>query len=343
MKISPLQNALEVSDVDLYDDEACRELGRLVAHECVVVVRQAVPEERLHAIQMLWGQPGLPIINRYILERRLKGPHWRDVFMAMGAMTSALDDPSGRPGMARVSPDRDKRGRYTGAFPIGELDWHCDQQGYHDHQRVVGLMSIKGSKNSQTSFLCTAPGYDALNHEDRSLVDELITVWAWDDGTVCADMVPVQRQVIRYSGIPHDGMETPLLETTATGRRGARFPSHCFSHFKGMSRAESIKLKDHLWEKFAAPENVYTHDWHDGEIVFMDQNITLHARPTHVHHDDTRTMSRMISYMDRLFPGNGPADHVLYNDERLSHERFAEMVDAARLAEHARTELVPSS
>ena len=343
MKITSIGNGIEVSDIDLEDDEACRELGRLVAHECVVLLRQAVLEKRLYEIQMLWGQPGLPIINRYILERRLTGAHWREVFLAMGAMTSKLDSPSGFPGMARVSVDRDKRGRYTGAFPIGELDWHWDQQGYHDHQRVVGLMSLWGSAGSQTAFLCTALGYEALNHEDRSMVDELVTVWAWDDGKVRADMVPVQRQVIRYSGIPHDVMETRLLETTASGRKGVRFPSHCFSHFKGMTREESRKVKDHLWEQFAAPENVYTHDWQDGQIVFMDQNITLRARPTHVGHDDTRTMTRMISYMDRLFPGNGPADHVLYNGEQLSHDRFAALVDEARLAEHTRQELAPAS
>lgn len=55
MKTSRLNNAVEIQDVDLYDDDQCREIGRFVAHECVAVLRQSVTEERLHAMQLLWG------------------------------------------------------------------------------------------------------------------------------------------------------------------------------------------------------------------------------------------------------------------------------------------------
>lgn len=47
MRVERHNNGVEVFDIDLHDDEACRELGRLVAHDCVVVIRQAVPERRL--------------------------------------------------------------------------------------------------------------------------------------------------------------------------------------------------------------------------------------------------------------------------------------------------------
>ena len=336
MKITPLQNAVEVSDIDLNDDEACRELGRLVAHECVVLVRQAVPERRLYDIQMLWGQPTLPFINRYVLERRLHGRHWRQAFQSMAAVSSGLKDSAELAGMARVSFEKNERGKVTGLFPNGELDWHADQQGYHDNQRIVGLMSLWGSENSQTSFLCTAPAYEALNHDDRTMVDELVSVWGWDGGNMCPDIDPWHLEIIRYNMVPLDGMETRLLDQTVTGRMGVHFPSHCFTHFKGMSRAESAKAKDHLWAHFGKPEYAYVHDWQDGEIVFMDQQITLHARPTNIVDSHSRTMCRMISYLDRLYPGNGPADHILYDDKRLSHDEFAELVDAARLREAAK-------
>ncbi|ANU07059.1 TauD/TfdA dioxygenase family protein [Paraurantiacibacter namhicola] len=333
MKITPLQNGIEVHDIDLHDDEACRELGRLVAHECVVLVRQGVPERRLYEIQMLWGQPTLPFVNRYVLEKRLRGRHWRRAFQAMASVSSGLADAKELAGMARVSFEKNERGKATGLFPNGELDWHSDQQGYHDNQRIVGLMSLWGSENSQTSFLCTAPGYDSLNHDDRSLVDELTCVWAWDGGAMSPSIDEWHLEVHRYNMVPLDGMETRLVDQTVTGRKGVRFPSHCFSHFKGMSREESSRVKAHLWEHFGKPEYAYVHDWQDGEIVFMDQNITLHARPTNIVDSHSRTMCRMISYLDRLYPGNGPADHVLFDGERIAHEDFAELVDAARMRE----------
>lgn len=67
----------------------------------------------------------------------------------------------------------------------------------------------------------------------------------------------------------------------------------------------------------------------------MDQYITLHARPTDVTSADRRTMTRMIPYLDNPYPGEGPAEYVLYDGEPVTHERFAEMVDQARLEEFA--------
>ena len=341
MKIVPLQNAVEVSDIDLLDDVACEELGRLVAHECVVFVNNAVSERRLYDIHMLWGQPTLPFINRYIMEKRLRGRHWHEAYRSMATVSHGLKEAKELAGMARVSFEKIERGKTTGLFPNGELDWHADQQGYHDNQRMIGLMSLWGSHGSQTAFLCTAPGYDALNHEDRSMVDDLICVWAWDGGRMSPKTDSWHNEILHYNMVPLDGMETALVDSTVTGRKGVRFPSHCFSHFKGMARQESLKVKQHLWDHFNRPEYIYTRDWEDGQIVFMDQNITLHARPTNIDDSHTRTMCRMISYLDNLYPGNGPADLVYYDGEKLDHDRFARMVDARRLAETAALQSVP--
>lgn len=333
MKTCSIGNAVEVTDIDLYDDEACRELGRLVTDECVVLVRQSVPEERLYAIQTLWGQPCMPMLNRYVGERRLSGRHWRDMFVTLRHVISPLDDAMDRPGMCRVSFERDEKGHKTGIFPEGKLDWHADQQGYHDSQRIVGLMSLWGSESSQTAFLCTAPAYEALNHDDRSMVDELVSVWSWDGGVAVSELDDGHLQMFRYNMVPIDGMETALAGQTATGLTGIHYPAHCFSHFRGMGVEESARFRRHLWQQLDRPEHVFVHDWKDGEIVFMDQNITLHARPTDVTASHTRTMTRMISYVDRLFPDHAPADFVLYQGERYDHDRFAQLVDAKRKAE----------
>ena len=335
MKITALNNAVEVHGVDLHDDEQCRELGRVCAEECVVLVRDSVPEQRLFDIHNLWGTPAKAILHRYVGERRIGGRHWRSLLANLGYISTSVDHIANKAGMSRVSFEKNSKGRPVGIFTNGELDWHADQHGYHDNQRVVGLMSLWGSENSQTSFLCTAPAYEALNHDDRSMVDELVTVWAWDGGTMAPELIPSQMEIVRYNMVPMSGMECALVDRTASGRKGIRFPSHCFSHFRGMTKTESRRFADHLWARIDRPEHVYTHDWVDGEIMFFDQNITLHARPTNVRDGDRRTMSRMISYMDHLYPGHGPADHVFYDGKRLDHDTFAAMVDARRREEYA--------
>lgn len=335
MDVRNIGNAVEVSGVDLENDEDCRELGRIAAHECVTLVRDATSEQRLFDIQSLWGEPAKALIHRYVGEQRLKGPHWRNLLACLGHVSRNVDGIAHKSGMSRVSFERDKKGRPTGVFPNGELDWHADQQSYHDHQRIVGLMSLWGSENSQTTFLCTAPVYEALNHEDRTMVDELWTVWEWDGGKVSEDLYRPHLELIQYNTVPYRGIENRLVDYTATGRKGIRYPSHCFGHFRGMSREESEKYRDHLWSLMNKSEYIYEHNWQDGEIMFFDQNITLHARPTNIKDGNTRTMCRMMSYVDKLFPGNGPADHILVDGREVSHDEFAQMVDAQRREDFA--------
>ena len=334
MEILQLNNAVQVTGCDLENDDDCKQLGHILADECVVFIKDSVSEERLYNIHSLWGEPCRAILHRYVGEKKLSGRHWRSLLVNLGHISTAVDHIAGKTGMSRVSFEKNKKGKPTGVFTNGELDWHSDQQSYHDNHRVVGLMSLWGTENSQTAFLCTAKAYAALNHEEKTMVDELVTVWNWDGGTMAPDLIVSQKEIVRYNMIPYSFMECSLVDQTASGVKGLRFPSHCFSHFKGMSAEDSRKYKAHLWEILNKPEYIYTHNWQDGQTVFMDQNITLHARPTNVQDGNKRTMSRMISYLDKLYPGNGPADHVLYDGKKLDHETFAKMVDEQRKSEY---------
>lgn len=335
MKLEALNNAKRAKDIDLNKDADCLELGRAIADYCVILVEQPVSETRLYEIHSLWGQPATSLVDRYVGEGRIKGRHWRSLLASLTRVAQATDEIADKKGLARVSFVKNKRGKPTGLFTNGELDWHSDQQAYIDNQKVVGLASLWGTENSQTAFLCTAQAYKTLSDEDRSMVDELITVWKWDGGAMSADLIPEQKEIVHYNMIPHDNMECPLLHHTASGVPGIRFPSHCFSHFRGMSKTESERFRLHLWDQLHRPENIYVHNWRDGEVIFMDQNITLHARPTNVQDGDQRTLARMISYLDNIFPGNGPLDYVICDGERYDHDTFAEMVDFQRRTEFA--------
>lgn len=333
MKIVELGSAVEIQDVDLFDDAQCEEIGRMVADRLVVLIDQAVSEQRFYDIHRLWGQPMLGPMYHFVDQGRLTGPHWRRYTLATSQITTSLEDPKSKPGMTRVSFTRDKKGKPTGIFTNGTLNWHCDHQALVMNQRVVSLMSLYGSEGSQTSFLTTDRAYEALNAEDRSMVDELTVVCKWC-GTVSEGLTEEQQDITHYFFCPLDGMESPLVNETNTGRRGLKFPSVAFSHFKGMSREESLKYRAHLWSQLNRPENIYTQNWRDGQIVIMDQNITLHARPTNVDASSQRTMSRMACYLDRLYPGRGPLDYVFYDSRRISMDEFAELIDAQRRREH---------
>lgn len=331
MKLIELNNAYQVKDLDINDDEACKELGYIVADKCVVFVDQPISEKRLYEIQTMWGQPSNSLVHQAVTDRRLDGNHWREMLLNLGYIASNVKQYEG---MVHVSYEKNKRGKPTGLFTNGELDWHCDQQASEAKQRIIGLSSLHGSKNSQTSFMCTAKMYESLNHEDKTMVDELINVYKWDGGSVSKDLIPSQLQIVRYASVPMDFSECSLLSETASGRKGIKFPSHCFDRFYGMDQDESIKVKEYLWSKLNKPENIYMHDWQDGQAVFMDQNITLHARPTNVKDGDKRTMARMVTFLDKLYEHQNDEEFYRWKGQYYDEEAFLDIIDQARKQEY---------
>ena len=351
MKNIKLNNAIEIAGIDLNNDDDAEALGHTVASQCVVLVKDSVAEPRLQQICKLWGQPSTEIVTNYILEKRLTGRHWRNHILNLRYITKpfqnrfkdnldyARANSDNTHGMTRVSFDKDKKtNRPLGLFTSGKLDWHSDQFAFWESQRVIALMSLYGTKNSQTTFLCTADAYSKLNHEDKTMVDELVCVYEWDGGTMCDDLDKNQMDLVKYNQLPLDGMESPLKDQTASGVEGIKFPCHSFSKFKGMGTSESYKFRKYLWSKLDKPEYVYRHHWEDGQIMFMDQSITLHARPTDVQAGNKRTLVRMVTYMDKLYPETGkPRDTILWNNKNIPHEEFAKLVDQKKLQDHNET------
>lgn len=339
MKTRALKNydsslGCEVYDIDLNSDEEILALGKLIADQCVVLIDQKISTERLYQVMTTWGQASRALIHNYIADEKLTGRHWREIYLNLGLVGkkySSVNKEMAR-AVSSVSYRKDQRNRPTGLFTNGELDWHSDQCATDDAPRTIGLQSVSDTQNSQTQFLCTHDAYESLSSDMRSMVKELICKHRWVNGAMAPDLNAVQSLVIRYNMVPLDGMETKLYSENATGRSGIKLPSHSFDGFVGMSRAESQRVFDQIRSAIFQEKYVYTQDWNDGQIVFMDQEITLHKRPTNVKDGDKRTMARVITYLDKLYPEHAPYNFVRFQGKMLSHDEFAKLVDADRQA-----------
>lgn len=339
MKTRALKNysasvGCEAYDIDFNSDAEIIELGKLVAHHCVVYVNQKIPTERLYSVMNQWGDDSRALIQSYVLSKKLTGRHWREILINLGYLNRGLGDMAGA--VTRVSYERDERGNPTGLFPQGELDWHSDQFSRDDAQRIIGLQSVSGSKNSQTQFLCTHDAFESLSSDMRSMIKELVVKHKWfkaEDGSwaVWPGMSKQQENALKYNAMPVDGMETMLYGETATGLSGVKLLHHSFDGFVGMSREESDKVMQEIKHAVFQDKYVYTQDWEDGEIVFMDQQITLHKRPTNLSHGNKRVMSRVITYLNKIYPDCQPTTHVRYQGQMLTHDEFAAVVDNDRL------------
>jgi alpha-ketoglutarate-dependent taurine dioxygenase len=334
MKTRALKNydsslGVEAHDIDWNNPAEIQELGRLVATQCIVFVDQRISTELLSDTMTAWGDPAHAIIHNYVTSRQLAGRHWREIYLNLGYTVSELDKKM-HSNVSTVTYKKDDQGRAQGIFSNGELDWHSDQCAFDDAPRTIGLQSVSDTANSQTTFLCTHDAYESLSSDMRSMVHELVVKHKWYEGRMAPGLNKVQSLLIRYNMVPLDGMETRLYSETTAGVPGLKIPSHSFDGFVGMSWEESLKVLEQLRKIVFQDRWVYTQNWQDGQVVFMDQEITLHARPTNIQHGDKRQMARCITYMNKLYPDVPRRTNVRWQGREIPHDQFAEMVDLDR-------------
>jgi alpha-ketoglutarate-dependent taurine dioxygenase len=334
MKTKPLKNysssvGVEAYDIDWNSPEEVLELGKLAAGQCIVFINDAPDTTVLSKVMHDWGDPAGGLVNGMVSKGVLKGRHWRDFYATIARTVYDLPDELHK-NVVRVTYRKDKKGLPTGIFAQGELDWHCDQSSIDDVQRIIGLKSVADSANSQTQFLCTHDAYESLSSDMRSMVKELYVKHKWVMGAVAPGLDLAQNLIAMYNSVPINGLETRLYSETVTGLSGLKLPTHSFDGFAGMSREESDRILAELNAAVFKDKYVYTQDWQDGQLVFMDQEITLHKRPTNITHGNNRLMNRVICYLNKIFPHKQPVKHARFEGQEISFDELLEKVDQAR-------------
>jgi len=336
MKTKSLQNysasvGVEAYDIDWNCAEELLELGRLCASQCVVFVNEEVPIETLYKTMMEWGDASRAFIHNAVISKQLQGRHWREILLNLGYINRDIDEKF-KGAMSMVSYKRDEKDRPKGIFQNGELNWHSDQCAFDDGQRIIGLKSVSDTENSQTEFLCTHDAYESLSSDMQSMIKELVVKHKWIDNSLAPGLNHSQTLLIHYNSVPIDGMETKLYRESCTGLPGMKLPVNSFGGFVGMSMEESNKVMDEINKSVYKDEYIYTQNWVDGQLVFMDQEITLHRRPTNIEDGNKRTMMRVISYLNKLFDNEQSKilDKIRYNGEYYDQTDFLKLVDNDR-------------
>jgi alpha-ketoglutarate-dependent taurine dioxygenase len=206
-------------------------------------------------------------------------------------------------GMCRVTGIKDSEGNSTGMFSDGELGWHSNQQGTNHIGASVTLRGWEGTVGTSTEFLNTVDAYDEMTSDMRSMCDELVAVHRWEKGIMAPGLTPIQDQILSLNMCPDDDTELPLVTYSPGGLKGLHYAYSTMHHFKGMSREESMKVVDELSKHVLRDRYVYAHEWQDGDLLFFDNTITLHRRPTR--DCSRRLMYRMAANFDRLLQLRG--------------------------------------
>jgi alpha-ketoglutarate-dependent taurine dioxygenase len=185
-----------------------------------------------------------------------------------------------------VTGKKSKDGHFTGIFPLGKLDWHCNLNG-PDRADGVALQGIKGVEGTRTSWMNTAI---ALKEMPDALYERVKGKYAnfrynfpkWSD-------IMDERQREYMLKNQHE-YKMWLEQENAGGVKGIYLYTNNDCEIEGDDGSLFQDLQDYFFqEKF-----LYHHDWEVGDIVLSDQLLTLHKRRIEVDEVfENRLLSRL--------------------------------------------------
>lgn len=329
---------VEVYDINLQtcSDDELIDLGMISADQLLVYINKdncSITPDRLNYIAHMFGDPFGGIDQsayKMTSERRKSKSITKEDLRALKELRKIRSGVEQYDGMIRVTGKKDDEGDYLGMFAHGVLDWHCDRQGTGNFVPMIMLMSVEGSAGSSTEFLQTADAYEALSSDWKMLLEGLVGVHRYVPNKMAPGLNASQDNILRMNMCPIDDSEVPVVCYSPLGRKGIRLTYATIDHFKGYSKEESIEILEYLKNWFMRPEFMYEQKWVDGELIMMDQTITLHRRMTE--DCSKRDMIRQTCNFDKILNrGTQGLQNVGYvrpgilvDGHMLTHEEYVE-------------------
>jgi alpha-ketoglutarate-dependent taurine dioxygenase len=104
--------------------------------------------------------------------------------------------------------------------------------------------------------------------------------WAYVEGDDA--IVPDIPDELKTAETGHEGdfmdKKQPLVKTAINGKDGLHFSPSQITGIVGKDEEEFVKLKKYIMQEYVTPKYIYDHVWQDGDILWMDQHVTIHRR-----------------------------------------------------------------
>ena len=270
MKIKPLNNCgVEIVDIDVTNltNADYEEINELFLEHLIVVIR---------------NQPMLTVPYAKIVQRCGKIANWAQAMWDIDG--NVLKDKPTAPIDAFKYSGPDKlypvqrvtgkiiKGERTGIFGQGKLDWHSNMNGPFNRARGVSLQGVSdGIIGTSTSFMDTTLAYAAMSDELKQRCQGVVGRFEYAP-EVWAEGLP-DTQLAYMLKNKEDFYEMPLLNESFRGKTGLYFHFHNKCSFPTDPELLEV-LKAHcIQDRF-----IYSHQWQPGDIILMDQVLTLHKR-----------------------------------------------------------------
>lgn len=188
-----------------------------------------------------------------------------------------------------------ERNGMKASFNRGVEQWHADSS-YRSVPSDASLFygEIVPPEGAETMFADATAAYRALDADMKRNIDGLYAVHSLETLRLWGARHNPDRKpgdASRSAGFPP--VRQPLVRIhPATGSKSLYVCPAVISHVEGMTADESTALIDTLIAHTTQPRFVYSHHWHQGDLVMWDNRAVLHTASLFDHTRYERLMYR---------------------------------------------------
>jgi len=153
-----------------------------------------------------------------------------------------------------------------------EMLWHNEAPGERIGSDIAWLYAERGVTGSITIWNNTSLAYADLDDITKEKIKNLKCIYF---GGVNHS---ITRSTEMFDNRKVYDTLLPLVYTNQLGVTGLHLSLHQFERFDGMTREESLKIAEPLFEFVTQEKYCYFHEWQDGDVSLSDQWLGVHKR-----------------------------------------------------------------
>lgn len=280
MEIKPIQNgaAVEITGIDItsFDKSDDYDFVRNVLHKHLVVVIKNQSTNPWEYTRFVENIGRVANYNQFGFTTDAE-EYPRDQVVP----TSQWKGDTWRYPVQRVTGKK-KKGKFTGIFGTGRLDWHANLNGT-DRADGVALQGWEHCENTSTSFLNTNLAYNDLDPDMLKKLKDLYCEYEYAP-EVWAEGLPEDQ--LRRMKQNSNKYKMWLIQENLKGVKGLYF----YTNNRCKLICPDQNLYDEIHKHLFQDKYIYQHWWEPGDIVLMDQLLTLHKRDQ----DDPEILSKRV-------------------------------------------------
>ena len=171
--------------------------------------------------------------------------------------------------------------------------WHNEMPSVRTGSDIAWLYAERGVAGSVTVWNNTVVAYNALSKDIREQIKDLKCIYF---GNVNHS---IARTDENFNNRKIYDVIVPLVHTNHLGITGLHLSLHQFERFDGMTREESLKIAEPLFNFITQDTYCYFHEWQDGDVSLSDQWLGVHKR---LHFENIG--NRLVHRATFNYPGN---------------------------------------